>query len=142
MSAAPLSFVPVLMAIALHTTGCATPLAPEAQCFADATTEYRAAWRAAEAIRTDLDRGYALHPVPVRQAEVVTCHVDGARSNCLQEVNRTEHLPVAIDRGALERRLATLEARMDRLRPPAMERAAACGFAERLAAGEPVRSRP
>lgn len=141
MSAAPFAHTPLLLALGLLATGCAAPLSPEAQCFAEATVAYRAAWRSAQAIRVDLDRGYALHPVELRGAEAVPCRIDGARANCLAEANRVTEMPVAIDPAALSRRLAALEARMDRLRPAAMARAAPCGFDDLLAQGRPVRSR-
>lgn len=137
-----LAHIPALLALSslvLLTGGCTAPLAPEAQCFAAATVEYRTAWRGAQAIRADLDRGYALHPSEVRQAEAVPCRIGGARASCLANTSRTHEIPVAIDRADLERRLAALEAEMDRLRPAAMARAAPCGFDDLLAAGAPVR---
>ncbi|MEZ5720234.1 MAG: hypothetical protein R3D59_00060 [Paracoccaceae bacterium] len=134
MTAAPLSLVPVFLALALHISGCAAPLTPEAQCFAEATVDYRAAWREAEAIRADLDRGHALERLDSRQAEALPCRADdGARAYCLYETHSTLLLSVPIDRAALTRRLAALEEKMDRLRPPAMARAAPCGFAAQLA---------
>lgn len=142
MSSTPFPHTPLLLALGLFATGCAAPLSPEAQCFAEATVEYRAAWRGAQAIRADLDRGYALHPVELRGVEAVPCRLDGARSSCLYGTDRVAELPVAIDRADLDRRLATLEARMDRLRPAAVARASPCGFDDLLAEGRPVRSRP
>ncbi|MCB1328223.1 MAG: hypothetical protein KDK28_01590 [Maritimibacter sp.] len=142
MSPVRFPHTPRLLALALLTAGCTAPLSPEAQCFAEATVDYRAAWRGAQAIRADLDRGYALHPVAYRGVDAVPCRIDGARSSCLYGTDRVAELPVAIDRADLGRRLAALEARMDRLRPTAMARAAPCGFDALLAEGRPVRSRP
>ncbi len=130
MTGSPLSFLPAVCALGLHLTGCAAPLSEEAQCFADATVEYRAAWRAAQTARADLDRGYALHHAEFRRAEVVPCRVEGARSSCLYNGRETLAIPVAFDRAALDARLATLEARMDRLRPAAMAAAAPCGYGD------------
>lgn len=71
MSAMPLSVMPVLIGVVLHIAGCAAPLSPEAQCFAEATAAYRTAWRTAKATRADLDRGYALHEVDLARAAAV-----------------------------------------------------------------------
>ena len=130
MFAPPLSVVPVFIALVLHLSGCAETLSQQAQCFADATASYRAAWRTAQAIRADLDRGYALHHEEVRIAQAVPCRVDGLRSSCLHDGRQTLALPVAIDRVVLANRLATLEAKMDVLRPAAMQAAAPCGYGD------------
>ena len=130
MSASPLSFVPAIVALALPLTGCAQQLSPQARCFAEATVEYRAAWRAARAIRADLDRGYALHHAEIRLAQAVPCRVKGVRSTCLDDARQTRALPVAIDRAALARRLSGVEAKLEALRPAAMDAAAPCGFGD------------
>lgn len=142
MSPSPLTFVPVFIALALHVTGCASPLSREAQCFADATVAYRAAWREAGTVRADLQRGYALHEERVRLPRAVPCRVDGVRGTCLAEDQETLAFPVAIDRAALAARLAVLEAEMAALKPAAMAAAAPCGYGDRaetiLAATAPV----
>lgn len=142
MSATPISFVPVLIGFTLHIAGCTAPLSPEAQCFAEATVKYRAAWRTAEAARADLDRGYALHDVTVDRAAAVPCRVDGVRSTCLHEAHETLTVPAPIDRPALERRLAASEAQMEALRPAAMRKAASCGYGEVLAQSDLAPVRP
>lgn len=142
MSPSPFTFVPVFIAISLHIAGCAAPLSPEAECFAAATVDYRAAWRAAEAISADLARGHALEPVTVPRTMALPCRVDGQRDICLMATETTRAVPIAIDRVALLRRLAALEARMDRLRPPAMQRAAPCGFVAQLAGSGSPRAWP
>lgn len=115
---------------ALALAGCAPALSPEAQCFAAATVEYRAAWRAAEALRADLARGYALHPVALPVTRAVSCSWQGTREICLHTGREEVALPVAADRAALEARLAAAEARMDTLRPAAMAAAAPCGYGD------------
>ncbi len=130
MSRAPLSLVPVFLALVLHLTGCAPSLTPEARCFAEATVEYRAAWREAQALRADLARGYTLVRAEVGQVQAVPCRVEGKLSTCLHEGGSPLALPIPVDRPALEKRLATLDARMAALRPAAMERAAPCGYGD------------
>lgn len=128
MSPSPFTFVPVFIALALHITGCSSPLSPEAQCFADATIAYRAAWREARAVRADLDRGYALHEETVPVVQAVACRFEGARRDCLYQGRQVVSVPVAIDRRALGDRLTVLEAEMAALKPAAMAAAAPCGY--------------
>lgn len=116
------------LALPLIAAGCGAPLAPEAQCFADATIAYRAAWRGAETLRADLARGYALHSREIKVAQAVPCRVAGARSTCLANGRETLTFPVAIDRANHTARLAALEAKMNALRPTAMAAAAPCGY--------------
>lgn len=118
----------MLSTLPLVVAGCGAALSPEAQCFADATIEYRAAWRGAEQIRADLARGYALHKLDVVEPVAVPCQVAGARDTCFGTRNVKRAIPVAIDRGWLIERLTALEAKKDALRPAAMAAAAPCGF--------------
>lgn len=117
-----------LLGLIVMLSACNAPLTPEAQCFADATVAYRAAWRGAAAIRADLARGYALHVQEIKVAEAVPCRVGGARSTCLGNGRRRLTTPIAIDRADLEARLAHLDAKMAALRPAARRAAAPCGY--------------
>ena len=130
MTASLRSFAPALVALALHLSACAAPLSPDAQCFAAATADYRAAWREARTLRADLDRGYALHRQIVPRPRVVSCRASGRLDSCLAISEESLALPVAIDGATHARKLAALEARMDALRPAAMKRAAPCGFGD------------
>jgi len=138
MSASPFSFVPAAIATALHLSGCVAPMSPEAQCFAAATVDYRAAWREAEAVRADLDRGYALHHEELRLPRAVSCRVGAAWGSCIEERREVLALPVGIDLAVHSARLSDLEAEMDALRPAAMTRAAPCGYGGRAPAGVPA----
>lgn len=117
-----------LLALPLLLAGCGAALPPDAQCFAEATIEYRAAWRGAEQIRADLARGYALYKQPVVEPVSVPCRVAGARDSCFGTRKVWRATPVAIDRAWQLERLAELEARMEALRPAAMAAAAPCGY--------------
>lgn len=112
-------------------------LSPEAQCFAEATAEFRGPWREARTIEADLARGYALHRVEVIRLAPVTCHERGIRGTCLVEQRDWEVRAVAIDEGLHRARLAALEARMDALRPGAMAAAAPCGYGDWAGARTP-----
>lgn len=117
------------LAIVLALAGCA-PLSPEAQCFADATIEYREAWRGVRTIDADLARGYGIREQEIRVAQAVTCREAGRMSTCLENVRERFEVPVPIDREALTVRRATLVARMAALRPAAMKAAAHCGYGD------------
>lgn len=117
-----------LLALPLLLAGCGAALPPDAQCFAEATIEYRAAWRGAEQIRADLARGYALHKQRVVEPVAVPCRVAGARDSCFGTRKVWRVMPVAIDRAWHLERLADLTRRMEALRPAAMAAAAACGY--------------
>lgn len=125
------------LVLPLLTAGCGTPLTPEVQCFADTTIGYRAAWRGAAKIRADLARGYALHRREIKLAQAVPCRMAGTRGTCLANGRETLTIPVAIDRAAFTKRLATLEATMNALRPAAIEASAPCDYTG-LSYGESV----
>lgn len=124
------------LAFLIGLAGCGMALSPEAQCFADATFEYGAAWRGAETIRGDLARGYALfRPYGQNTARLagVPCRVAGRLDTCLGTQRHRVVIPVSIDRAELRARLAVLDAKMARLRPAAMAAAAPCGYGDRAA---------
>lgn len=123
----PASLAPALLAVAV--AGC-SPLPPAAQCFADATIEYRAAWRGVRAIDGDLARGYRLRHESLRVARAVPCRREGRPSTCLANATERLDLPVPIDTKALRVRREALVSRMDRLRPSAMAAAAPCGYGD------------
>lgn len=127
MPAPPLSFVSVFAALALHLADGAAPLSPQTQRFADATIEYRTAWRAARALGADRDRGYALQHATIRQAQALPCRVKGAHCTGLHDDGATVAMSVAVDRAVLERRLGAQDVRMEAFRPAAMHTAAPCG---------------
>lgn len=122
-----LQFVSLVFPLAFG--GC-TPLSPQAQCFAEATVAYRAAWREAEGIRAELARGYALHPVVYRSLRESGCGVPGTHDLCVGTVPSQVQIPVSIERAVLEERLTALEKRMETLRPAAMAVAAPCGYGD------------
>ena len=120
--AAPL-VIAVLAGMAL--AGC---VSPQARCFAEATAEYRLAWRAARDLEADLARGFSRRPVEIVALAPVTCHDAGVRKTCLVEQRRWQTREVAIDAPAHRDRLVALRAEMDALRPAAMAAAAPCGY--------------
>ncbi|GKY88296.1 hypothetical protein [Sinisalibacter aestuarii] len=99
-------------------------LPPEAQCFADATIEYRAAWRGVQQIDADLARGYGLRRQEIRIAQTFAC---GA-GRCLMQGREELAFPTPIDAGALRARRQVLIARLDALRPAAKAAALRCGY--------------
>jgi hypothetical protein len=109
--------------------GCA-PLSPEAQCFADATIDYRAAWRGVRTIDANLARGHGIKEQQIGLAQAVPCRVGGRPGNCLDNRRVTLEIPVPIDREALIARRAALVARMAALRPAAMKASAHCGYGD------------
>ena len=87
MSASPLTFVPVFLGLALHIAGFVAPLSPQSQCFAGATVDDRVAWRAAQVVRADPDRGEArrgeaLYRVEARQAQAMPCRAEPRLTPC------------------------------------------------------------
>jgi hypothetical protein len=110
--------------------GC-TSLSPEAQCFADRTIDYRAAWRGVQRIDADLARGYGVQVQEFRVAQAVTCRVGGQRGTCLGNGTQRLEIPVPIDVAVLQTRRAMLIERMDALRPAAMAASAPCGYGNR-----------
>lgn len=123
------SLFPKVAALCLAAlAGCAAPLSPQAQCFADATVAYRAAWRGVRAIDADLARGYGLRQEALRLAQAVPCRRGGRLGSCLANRTARLDLPVPINRAELKARRTALVARMDGLRPTAMAQAAPCGF--------------
>jgi len=115
-----------LLAITLL-AGC---LSPQARCFAGATSEYRAVWRAARTVEADLARGFALHRLESETLALSTCRVAGAPETCLVERRLWSETPVAIDVVAHQAKLAELEARLAQLRPAAMAAAAPCEYGD------------
>jgi len=105
-------------------------LSPPARCFAEATADYRAIWRAARALEADLARGYALHRSDSQELTLSTCRAGGTAGPCLVERPRVRETPVAIDIGDHQSRLAALQVRLEELRPAAMAAAAPCGHGD------------
>ncbi|RME18265.1 MAG: hypothetical protein D6801_01725 [Alphaproteobacteria bacterium] len=116
------------MLSALVLGACSPALSPEAQCFADATIDYRAAWRGVQQIDADLARGYGLRRSEAQGVEAVPCREGGRRAMCLANTRKAVLVPVPIDAETLRARRVHLKAKMEALRPQAMAAAAPCGF--------------
>lgn len=102
----PLSFVPVLIGLALHVAGGPPPHSFRPPGFAEAAVDTGPARPAAPAARVDPGRGGALHRAGMQPVVAVACRDGRPRARCAQEACDLFAPLVAVDQPARGRHFA------------------------------------